>query len=121
MGAGRGGHEYLFQVCGTLTKWPIIAQDDVIAFPALDRLGECHAAQGGLDHGLEGCHVDIPPGEFAPVRRDLEIFAAHDPVGEGRARSGYVRNGRFYVPGNGLNLCQIIARNLDANGRAHTC
>ena len=50
----------------------------------VDHVGEApHAAEGALHHGLKGSHVDIAPGKFAPVGRDLKKFAAEHPVGKG--------------------------------------
>ena len=119
MRPGRRWDKDIAKVFRCLAERPVIAQHDVIALAAFDRLGETHATKRSLNNSLEDAHIDIAPGQLSPVRRDFQIFAAEHAVGEGRARTWQIRHGSLNIACDALDFDQIVAGDLDTDRGAH--
>ncbi len=110
------GYEDLANLLWCLTEGAVIAEHDVVALAALDALGKLHAAEGGLDDGLEDAKVDILAGKFAADGFNLQIFAAGDAVRKGGAGAVDLLDGGFDLKRDAFDFFQVIAGDFDADG-----
>ena len=116
---GRHGHE---QRAKGLRIGAIVGrQPDVDGEPCAPGDGgrDGHAANGGLDHVLHVADGQAVAGNRVAVRRDVDVLAARLALGERAARPGHLAQHAFEAHAEALDLGQIVAEHLDADGRPH--
>ncbi len=77
-------HQHSSQCIGIAAEIAIIADIDRISFQSLDRFGHRHAAHRSLDDLLNGADVDAVAGRLDAIDSDVEVVAAHGPLGRWR-------------------------------------
>jgi len=80
LGAGRRHQGQLPQLDQVVAPFPGETEVDRITLPPLDRLGNLDPSHGGGDHLIDVFDIEPDPGRRDPVRTDLQITPARDPL-----------------------------------------
>ena len=111
---------------GVLAELARVADVDRVALPAFDGLRDVQPADRRLDDLVHLAHAQTVTGGLLPVDADVEVEAAHEPLGDRAA--GALDAGQHLLDGrrDGFDLAEVTAEHLDAKlaadpGRQHLC
>src|SRR6266849_1344062 len=96
-----------------------ISDADRISFATLDGCRHRLRPQRHGDEVLNVVHHQAVARELGPVRIDVEVVSADDPLGIGARRAGHLPDDGLDLTRKVLQLGQVFAEYLDADRRAY--
>ena len=93
----------------------LVADIDGITLQPFHALADVHAADGALDHVLDGAHREPVTGGGGAVDGEIEIVAAYHPFGVGAQGAGHGADHRLDLFAQAVEGVEVIAHDLDAH------